>query len=410
MSVTSSLFSKLCSSTFRGIYTSTYTNYAPVMPSSICGWIEATDTLSYSGSGQTISSLVKTPADGTSQAANTATLGGTSGANTDDPAFVGTAGSSSAYFSLDGGDIFRLDATTLTSSSTLLNAQRTDAAYPTTMVWCGEIPEYNAGTFSLFGNHSSGTQVGVSLVINTDGSARLVIRGATATTVIMHAIPRGVPLCVIVGMNTFATTGNVRIWVNRVYKGEFDATAPASSSASTRSMNFCGANATQFVPNGSKFKTFAWFNELFDDAKANQVMDVLERKHGVSYRNQTPFIIAQGDSNTKYDAYNKDGTSSDYAFNQEGHLTFALAKMNYPARYPTNNNIAVVGDNTTQMLSRFGTDMSKIYGNVLVLLAGGNDVLQKVPPATTQSNLGSIIDKAVNSYGMKVVLCTQMPP
>ena len=405
MGISTSIYSNL----FSNVYQSPFGDgtLTPQMPSSICAWFDATDAESYSGSGQNWLSIVDVPADGTTKAANTLTFGATTGASTDDPTFVGTAGSKDAYMLLDGGDGFRLDATTA-AGSVLLKSQRTDAS-GFWIAFVGYVPEYTAATFSLFGNHSSGTQVGTSLVINTDKSGRFVARGTTATTTIMHAIPRLVPVMVILSARGDQTTDNVHLWVNRHDKAKFSATFPTSTADSTRSYWFGGANAAQFMPNGSQIKAIAYGNEFLSDAKANEVMAAMAYKHGFDYRTQTPILASEGDSNTFYAFYNKKGTANDSAYNQEGHTSQGLVGTNNRAIYPVGNNTAVVGDTTTQILTRFDSGMQKIYGNTLILLAGGNDVIQKFDPTTTQSNLGAIIDKAVYSYGMDVILCTQMP-
>lgn len=70
--------------------------------------VDATMQGSYSGSGQTFSNLVTSPADGESQTAYNLQLGTTSSPSTDDPTFTGSAGDSGAYFLHDGGDTMSL--------------------------------------------------------------------------------------------------------------------------------------------------------------------------------------------------------------------------------------------------------------------------------------------------------------
>lgn len=69
--------------------------------------LDATVAASYDGSSGRWLNLETTPADGAAQAAHDMFLGTTSGADATDPAFNGSAGSSSAYFSGTGTQFFR---------------------------------------------------------------------------------------------------------------------------------------------------------------------------------------------------------------------------------------------------------------------------------------------------------------
>lgn len=92
-------------------------SYLDGVLASTCFDVDATIAASYGGSGQTWANLIASPADGAAQTAYDFYLGANGTATTDDPTFTGTAGNAAAYFSLDGGDYFKLKG----ANPTLLN-------------------------------------------------------------------------------------------------------------------------------------------------------------------------------------------------------------------------------------------------------------------------------------------------
>lgn len=109
----------------------------------MCFLLEASKSASYSGSGQTWSNLVPTPADGSAQTDYDFYRGDTSSATTDDPTFNGTAGVAGAYWSYDGGDFHRI--ITGTVPTFLKSAHKTSAANTSWLAWCGRVANNAAG-------------------------------------------------------------------------------------------------------------------------------------------------------------------------------------------------------------------------------------------------------------------------
>lgn len=93
------------------------TSIQSIIPSAIYD-VDATQLASYNGTDTHWRNLVPTPADGAAKADYDFMLGTTSGADTDDPTFNGTAGSQAAYWTFsDTADCFQLPAnTTLTAN------------------------------------------------------------------------------------------------------------------------------------------------------------------------------------------------------------------------------------------------------------------------------------------------------
>lgn len=90
----------------------------PLIASGMLFHLDATDALSYPGTGQTFANLIENPADGSSKTAWDFYLGDTGSATSTDPSFLthgggaGTAGDNWSFFQVDGGDRFNIKANT----------------------------------------------------------------------------------------------------------------------------------------------------------------------------------------------------------------------------------------------------------------------------------------------------------
>ena len=73
-------------------------------------------------------------------------------------------------------------------------------------------------------------------------------------------------------------------------------------------------------------------------------------------------------------------------------------------------NAGVSGNNTTQMLARFNTDIvaNSFPGEYCIIWGGINDLAQDIPVATTQSNIQSMVDLA-KAAGLIVIVCNTTP-
>lgn len=386
----------------------------------MAGWLEATHSSSYGGAGQSLTSLITSPADGTAQAANIMSLGATTSVSTDDPAFSGTAGNPAACFTLDGGDMFAQANATLTSSSILNNAHRSDVA-GSFVAWAGVIPADDTAVHGLCGNASSGSQQGFELLVNTSGVLQLVQRGATSITVSMLGVPRRVPVLILVAWNGTATTNNVRCWINTTTKAQFSATFGIATSATNRSMSICGSNAVKPVAAGTQFRSFLYGNSFIDDAQARQIFSLLQSRHGVNYTadpNGQIVVAAIGDSMTYYNIYNKQGTANDIASNAEGQYMNYMSLSNYRMRMSSKNNLGVSGDTTTAIIARMATAVQGRHFKKIFIMAGTNNVKNNPcndsAAALTMTNatladLNTIYDYFASTLGKQVIAVT-MPP
>ncbi|HEX3108706.1 MAG TPA: GDSL-type esterase/lipase family protein [Thermoanaerobaculia bacterium] len=86
----------------------------------------------------------------------------------------------------------------------------------------------------------------------------------------------------------------------------------------------------------------------------------------------------------------------------------ANAGEDYPSRVSAATGIAIInagisGDTTEMALARIDQDVLSRDPRIVIVGLGGNDYLQSVPIATTETNLRSIIDK-IESAGAAVIL------
>ncbi len=121
------------------------TPLSAIIPSAVFD-IDATVAASYT-SGQLWQNLIPAPADGSAQGAYDFTLGASTSPSTDDPTFVGTAGSPAAYWSFDGGDWFQLASA---NTDFLNRLHRTDFSQPFTMGYIGSGPSGGLGFLGLW--------------------------------------------------------------------------------------------------------------------------------------------------------------------------------------------------------------------------------------------------------------------
>ncbi len=100
-------------------------------------------------------------------------------------------------------------------------------------------------------------------------------------------------------------------------------------------------------------------------------------------------VIAFGDSIT----YGRDATiGNDY-------VSLLSNRLNIPI-----TNAGVSGDTTAEALARLETDVLSKNPSLVIVFLGGNDFLQKVPNATTFSNLDTIVERIVDDGSAVLVL------
>jgi acyl-CoA thioesterase-1 len=92
----------------------------------------------------------------------------------------------------------------------------------------------------------------------------------------------------------------------------------------------------------------------------------------------------------------------------------AQAGQDYPSRVSAATGIAILnaginGDTTEGALARLDKDVLSRDPRIVIVGLGGNDYLQSIPIATTETNLRSIIDKIEGAGAMVIVLGFRFP-
>ncbi|QQG36910.1 MAG: hypothetical protein HYS17_03825 [Micavibrio aeruginosavorus] len=242
--------------------------------------LDATIAASYGGSGQTWANLTAAPADGSAKTAYDFYLGATSSAASDDPAFNGTPGDSAAYFSVDGGDFWRLAGA---------KPDFLDALHKTTggtNWWLAMTIRWATSGNGLFGTGNASSAPGMNLrTTSADGSMNLRMRGDTAT--VTFASPAGLltnggDAVIIHSFNK--DTSIMARWVN-TRTGTTGAFVPnaTSSDASGAGEIFSRGDGNFFMASGARLYSCAMGNEYLDDTKAAAIIAHLNARHNRTY-------------------------------------------------------------------------------------------------------------------------------
>lgn len=251
-----------------------------VLASCICD-LDATISDSYGGTGQTWSNLITSPSTGELQTDYDFHLGADSSSDTTDPTFTGTAGTTSAYFSHDGGDFF----TCKDNATYLSNAYRTDISNPTTIVVCLQLA--STAFQYLFGQGEFNTNRGWSLRMNS-GTLQTLAYGdvtfANETVKSSPSIAATTDTCFIFSVDQNAGTGKQAI--NSTTMTAWTTSGVTFTGPASTSWSFligAALNNASPIKSGSRVYHFSAFNEVFDDTKTSAVVSHLNTRHNRTY-------------------------------------------------------------------------------------------------------------------------------
>lgn len=264
-----------------------YTSLAQILPSNAVFELAACKSDSYDGTSQIWYNRTASPADGSAQASYNMFRGSGSGSSTDDPTFNGAAGTSSAYFSFDGGDEFT--NVTLTSLPAFLgDLARTDQETAYSFTFGYRIGSLSAAS-RILGTARTSTQTGVLLQQDTDGGMTLFqFNGlATGTNKVLAAssITAATDYIITIAVQKSATSGNrsAKVWVDGVSTPTTTALTFNTSIISSPSLNFkWGAvnNTASRVPNGTRLYDFYATNKFLTDDDVMKIHGMMNRRYG----------------------------------------------------------------------------------------------------------------------------------
>jgi hypothetical protein len=240
--------------------------------------LDATIADSYPGSGQTWFNLVASPADGSSQDQYDYYLGAGSGVASDDPTFTGSAGSSSAYFALDSGDNFTPVSGTIPNF--VKNMHKTTGGTPTTLIMAMQsgAAGYYIGTGPTSG--ASGYdgvywyKTDTTLLIDQFGAGSY---GRSSLSVTGDSTPMVLAVAFDYTASTIKRASNARTFTSGTM---VKVTATADPFYSFK----IGSNGQGAKTGGScRIYGIYAFNAILSDAEMDDIMDVLNARHGRTY-------------------------------------------------------------------------------------------------------------------------------
>jgi len=229
--------------------------------------LDATISASYSGSGTSWANLVASPADGASQSAYNFTISGAT--------FTGSAGSASAYFSLDGNDSF-----SITSGNTTFinNLHKTTGGQDFWLLFAFYLPD-DATTDWLFADYS--TSPGIRSFINTTQTLGFRQHGSTSSQVNASAtVAEATPVMAIISHSH--STNETKFWISAT-TGEAVAHTFSSTTSNAQSAFAVAYNYSAYMQNGARVYTIAGGNEYLDNTKAGALFSALETRHSRDY-------------------------------------------------------------------------------------------------------------------------------
>jgi len=262
----------------RGNGANNYTPLLAVIPTNIFD-LDATVTESYGGAGQIWRNLAISPADGSTSFAYNFFLGASATPSTDDPTFTGSAGSSSAYFALDGGDYFNLAANT----TFFAGLQRTDLNQP---FWfaCAFRFKSSGVTQSLIGTSPTTADVGFRLLVNTANVLQFSQRGDTAAILSTSSSTLIDDTDYLVILTSQGNGSNVRFWVNTLTQNDVARTPNTSvtNTSNTVDLAASGAGAARLA-NGSRVYAYSGGLQYITSTEAAVIASVYYKRHQRSY-------------------------------------------------------------------------------------------------------------------------------
>lgn len=239
--------------------------------------VDATVEDSYSGSGDTFANIETTPADSESQSAYDFTrVGGTK------PTFVGTAGTTSAHWTLtNGGGSFEIGANT-----TLVNAMhKTTGGNDWTIVFTGESLDATWGVDAIGGTEGGAGGHGIRLLAGSAENIQLGHYDGTSQILGNSSASPTLTGDIFLACAYDHTAGEVTYWLCSS-TGETNAFAFNTTTTNATNKLCLGATEqTLFVLDVGQWKARAWsmFNEKLSDANIATIITEYNTRHDTTY-------------------------------------------------------------------------------------------------------------------------------
>jgi len=243
--------------------------------------LDATQSASYPGTGTTWANLVTAPADGSAQT-DYDFFTGDGVTSTTYPTFNGTAGDPAAYWTVDGGDYFRLKSGV--NPAFIAAMHKTTGGSDWTVVTTLRAV---AGTTTqgIFATNLANNFPGVRLQI---GATELTVTAQRGDTANVNANP-GVALSdatnYLVIVSHSHSTNITRFWINTGTAVEVAQTYNTTTTDANQALviGATSATPTSALNNTTRMYSFGFLNEYLDNTKAAAIIAALEARHGRDY-------------------------------------------------------------------------------------------------------------------------------
>lgn len=244
--------------------------------------LDATQSNSYAGTGQTFLNYESNPADGESKAEYNFYLGNAATTDGDEPTFNGSANASSAYFSFDGGDFFK----GVNTLSTFLDSiHKTTGGSDFTFVM--SLYYVSANQILLTNRLAGVANIGVAMyVFSATDTLRFVQRGDTAASTEVQSVGTiNASAWNVIACAHSHSTNTTTLWLNSATGAQTSNTFNATTTTASATNFTIGAYGNDTFPlgNGSRVKNIAAFNKVLTNAEMATVITQMGRRHNINY-------------------------------------------------------------------------------------------------------------------------------
>lgn len=255
------------------------TTMASILTSAIFD-LDATILASFDGTSQTWANLIGAPADGAAQTDYDFYRGADVTATTDDPAFNGSAGSPSAYFSFDGGDRFSIKSGSNTSF--LNNLHKTTGGSDWTCVAAVYTPGISGN--GIVNTQSATGDVGLRAFVTSAELLQVTQRGDTANAT-ANSSPTAISVTtpVIVGFGHSHSTNKTKFWVNSGTGIEVSHTYNATTASAVQPATIGWIPNAIPAENGFRLYAISMFNAYLSDGNMASLIAAYNARHGRTY-------------------------------------------------------------------------------------------------------------------------------
>jgi hypothetical protein len=251
--------------------------------SSIVFDIDTTILGSYdpSSDAQLMKNLVVSPADGETQTAYDWRFGSTSGSDTADPTFNGTAGTTSGYLTFPGGGYDYLELAN--GNTALINAlHKTTGGQDFTLIACFKMPDpLSSGNASYFGN-GSGRGIAAQIECRSGSNQEIFLfQEGDSGKVSINRRPSGL----VAGEDAIVVTTYDRATNTAKFacnSTTYDTASQVAFIASTLDPQIVDAKSLG-ANSDYRLRHLSVYNKQLTEAEFNAIITQLNLRHGITY-------------------------------------------------------------------------------------------------------------------------------